>query len=126
MLRDILVRLLEQGDMTRSESSDVLEKIIDGKVNDVQIAAVLTALSVKGPTVDELTGFAETMRRSLLVSHGCFSFGCDGRLRGCAEYGIALARTQAFNCHRVRLKRGQEPLPERPEGCFAQRFLPPF
>jgi tRNA threonylcarbamoyladenosine biosynthesis protein TsaB len=23
-------------------------------------------------------------------------------------------------------KRGQEPLPQRPEGCFAQRFLPPF
>src|SRR6185369_16128979 len=63
MLKDILVRLLEQGDMTRAESSDVLEKIIDGKVNDVQIAAVLTALSVKGPTVDELTGFAETMRK---------------------------------------------------------------
>lgn len=63
MLKDVLVRLLEQGDMTRSEASDVLEKIIDGNVNDVQIAAVLTALSVKGPTVDELTGFAETMRR---------------------------------------------------------------
>jgi len=63
MLKDILVRLLEQGDMTRAESSDVLEKIIEGQVNDVQIAAVLTALSVKGPTVDELTGFAETMRR---------------------------------------------------------------
>ncbi|HZS48700.1 MAG TPA: anthranilate phosphoribosyltransferase [Blastocatellia bacterium] len=63
MLKEILVRLLEQGDMTRSESAAVLEMMIDGKVNDVQIAAILTALSVKGPTVDELTGFAETMRR---------------------------------------------------------------
>ena len=27
--------------------------------------------------------------------------------------------------HLIR-KRGQEPLPERPEGCFAQRFLTPF
>src|SRR5215469_14849849 len=63
MLKEILVRLLEQGDMTRDEAATVLELIIDGKVNDIQIAAILTALSVKGPTVDELTGFAETMRR---------------------------------------------------------------
>jgi transposase len=32
----------------------------------------------------------------------------------------------AAYCLRGRLKRGQAPLPERPEGCCAQRRLTPF
>ena len=28
--------------------------------------------------------------------------------------------------HQVGSKRGQVPLPERPAGCFAQRYLTPF
>lgn len=63
MILEILHRLLDQGDLTRDEAEDVLERIMRGEANDIQIAAILTAFAVKGPTVEELTGLASTMRR---------------------------------------------------------------
>lgn len=62
-IRVALHRLLDQGDLTRDEAAEVLERIMGGEANDIQIAAILTAFAVKGPTVEELTGLASTMRR---------------------------------------------------------------
>jgi anthranilate phosphoribosyltransferase len=61
-LRSFLPRLMRGEDLTRSEASRLLEGLLDSEVTDAQIAATLVALSLKGETVEELTGLAAAMR----------------------------------------------------------------
>jgi anthranilate phosphoribosyltransferase len=49
-------------DLSSGETSEVLEVIMAGDASEVQIAAFLIALRVKGETEDELAGLARTMR----------------------------------------------------------------
>ena len=58
-----LARLADGGDLTKEEAGSALEQIMAGDANDVQAAAFLMALRVKGETADEIAGLAETMRR---------------------------------------------------------------
>jgi anthranilate phosphoribosyltransferase len=58
-----LDKAISEEDLTRAESESAMEDILSGRANDVQIAALLTALHMKGETVDELVGFATAMRR---------------------------------------------------------------
>ena len=48
--------------LTMTEASSALETIMTGQATDSQIAGLLIALRAKGETVDELVGFARTMR----------------------------------------------------------------
>jgi anthranilate phosphoribosyltransferase len=63
MIKDLLKQVVQGKNLTRSDSSALLEYIIDGEATDAQIAALLIAMAMKGETIDELAGFAEVMRR---------------------------------------------------------------
>ena len=54
--------LVERRDLTRLEAAAAMEAIMSGAATSVQVAAFLTALRMKGETVEELIGFAEVMR----------------------------------------------------------------
>ncbi len=54
--------LVERRDLTRLEAAAAMEAIMSGGATHAQVAAFLTALRMKGETVDELVGFAEVMR----------------------------------------------------------------
>ena len=54
-------KLIQGEDLNRSEARNVMQTIMDGKATSSQIGALLTALRIKGETVDEITGFAEAM-----------------------------------------------------------------
>jgi len=54
--------LVERRDLTRLEAAAAMEAIMSGQATQAQVAAFLTALRMKGETVDELVGFAEVMR----------------------------------------------------------------
>jgi anthranilate phosphoribosyltransferase len=54
--------LVERRDLTRLEAAAAMEAIMSGAATQAQVAAFLTALRMKGETVDELIGFAEVMR----------------------------------------------------------------
>src|SRR5215510_9459418 len=54
--------LVERRDLTRLEAAAAMEAIMSGGATHAQVAAFLTALRMKGETVDELTGLAEVMR----------------------------------------------------------------
>jgi anthranilate phosphoribosyltransferase len=58
-----LEKLSARQDLTAAESSDAMQAILEGRAAPAQIAGLLMALRVKGETVDELVGFARTMRR---------------------------------------------------------------
>jgi anthranilate phosphoribosyltransferase len=54
--------LVEHRDLTRIEASAAMDAIMSGAATNAQIAAFLTALRMKGETVEELIGFAQVMR----------------------------------------------------------------
>lgn len=61
-IQEAIACVVDRQDLTRAQASDTLRSMMSGEATHAQIAALLTALRMKGETVDELTGFAETMR----------------------------------------------------------------
>ncbi|GIQ61761.1 anthranilate phosphoribosyltransferase [Paenibacillus cisolokensis] len=57
-----LATMMSGTDLTREEAREVMEIIMSGKATSAQIAGIVTALRMKGETVDEIAGFAEVMR----------------------------------------------------------------
>ena len=57
------INLLVQGiNLSESEMVECMKEIMEGKASDAQIGAFLTALRIKGETVEEITGAARVMR----------------------------------------------------------------
>ena len=62
MIDECLKKVVSSEDLNENEAYECMMQIIRGKVNDSKIAAFLTSLSMKGETVDEITGFVKAMR----------------------------------------------------------------
>ena len=62
MITDVIAQLTDRIDLSEDEACAVMNEIMTGGSTPAQIAAVLTALRMKGETVDELVGFARVMR----------------------------------------------------------------
>ena len=58
-MKEILGRILNQEKLQRNETHDILLAITRGEIPDEQIAALLTAIQMRGITVDELLGFRD-------------------------------------------------------------------
>ncbi|WP_066632904.1 anthranilate phosphoribosyltransferase [Desulfolucanica intricata] len=63
MLKEILGKVVSGQNLSEAEACAVMEKVMEGEATPAQIAALLTALRLKGETVDEITGFARVMRQ---------------------------------------------------------------
>ncbi len=61
-MKPYIEKCLAKEHLTVDEASSALDLIMTGQATDVQIAGLLVALRAKGETVDELVGFARTMR----------------------------------------------------------------
>ena len=66
MLKDALGRLAGAQSLSRDEAASAMGEIMDGAATPAQIAAFLTALRMKGETVEEITGCALAMRRRVV------------------------------------------------------------
>jgi|ERR1041384_3673476 anthranilate phosphoribosyltransferase len=62
MLKESLGRLTAAQSLSREEAASAMGEIMDGQATSAQIAAFLTALRMKGETVDEIVGCARAMR----------------------------------------------------------------
>ena len=62
MIKDALKKLADRTDLTAHESESVMGEIMDGTASQVQIAAYLMGLRMKGETVDEIAGSVQAMR----------------------------------------------------------------
>ncbi|MCC6793892.1 MAG: anthranilate phosphoribosyltransferase [Candidatus Hydrogenedentes bacterium] len=62
MLHDALNKFLNGEHLSRKEAASVMDLIMSGEVTAAQMAAFLVAIRFKGETVEEIAGFAETMR----------------------------------------------------------------
>ncbi|HBN08111.1 MAG TPA: anthranilate phosphoribosyltransferase [Cyanobacteria bacterium UBA8530] len=60
--KTIIQKLLDRQDLGRAESEGIMEEIMGGKLTPAQIGSFLAALSAKGETEEEITGFATVMR----------------------------------------------------------------
>jgi anthranilate phosphoribosyltransferase len=58
---DVLHPLIHGTDLEREEAREALAEILAGRVDGVVIASFLTALTCKGETVAEMTGFVDAM-----------------------------------------------------------------
>ncbi|MHC1599511.1 MAG: anthranilate phosphoribosyltransferase [Candidatus Methanospirareceae archaeon] len=63
MIKEAIPKVVEGEDLESEEARLVMEEIMSGSVTSAQIAAFLTALSMKGETVEEIVSFARTMLR---------------------------------------------------------------
>ncbi|MBF0191312.1 MAG: anthranilate phosphoribosyltransferase [Magnetococcales bacterium] len=61
-IKEILGRLVTGCDLTQREARWMMDRIMSGEMTQAQIGAYLTALRLKGETVDEIAGSAMTMR----------------------------------------------------------------
>jgi anthranilate phosphoribosyltransferase len=68
-LRETTMRLVRGENLSRTESANFLDALLDPVATDTQIAAALIALTAKGETVDELSGMAEAMRERATPLH---------------------------------------------------------
>lgn len=57
-MRQYLLKLAEGESLTAEEAKDAMSKCMSGKAADAEIAAFLTALHMKGETIDEISGSA--------------------------------------------------------------------
>jgi len=62
MLKDYLKKIVEENDLNFDEARSAMEIIMSGKASSPQIASFITALRLKGETVDEVSAFAQVMR----------------------------------------------------------------
>ena len=66
MIKEAIIKVAKKEDLLYEESKAVMNEIMDGETSQVQTAAYLTALAMKGETIDEITGSAEGMRSHAL------------------------------------------------------------
>lgn len=66
MIAQTIQTLATGHDLTFAEAEAVINEIMDGNTSNTQIAALLTALTMKGETVPEIAGAASAMRAHAL------------------------------------------------------------
>ena len=62
MIKEAINTLVSGNPLSFEEASGVMEEIMSGEATPAQIAALVTALRIKGETVDEIAGLASVMR----------------------------------------------------------------
>lgn len=72
MIKEAINTLVNGKDLTDEVMTQIMEEIMTGEATDAQKASFLTALSIKGETIDEITAAAKVM------SSKCTPFNNDG------------------------------------------------
>ena len=62
MIKEAIIKLSKKQDLAYAEAEAVMDEIMSGQATPVQMSAYLTALSLKGETIDEITASAAGMR----------------------------------------------------------------
>jgi len=62
MIKEGIQKIVEGMDLTYKEAREIMKEIMSGCATEAQISAFLTALTMKGETVQEISAFAAVMR----------------------------------------------------------------
>lgn len=58
MIKEAILKLTNKEDLTYDEALQVMNEIMSGEASEVQKSAYLTALAMKGETIEEITASA--------------------------------------------------------------------
>ena len=86
MIKKTLKILVEGNNLTEPQARKAMDIIMEGKATAAQIASFLTALRMKGETVEEITGFAKAMQEKV----DTFSLEKDTLVDTCGTGGDSL------------------------------------
>ena len=75
MIKEAIDKVVRKIDLKGEEMLQVFEEIMTGGATSAQVAAFITALRMKGETVDEITAAATVMRRK--ATHISIGAGVD-------------------------------------------------
>ncbi|MCI9123368.1 MAG: anthranilate phosphoribosyltransferase [Eubacterium sp.] len=62
MIKEAIIALSNRKDLSYDTAKTVMDEIMSGNTSQIQMSAYLTALAMKGETIEEITGSAEGMR----------------------------------------------------------------
>ena len=62
MIAQAINKLSAGQNLTLEETTDAMRQIMNGEATNAQIAAFLTAMHIKGETIDEITACAMVLR----------------------------------------------------------------
>ena len=62
MLKRFIAKVVDGKNLSETESVEAMGFIMGGETPPAQIASFITAMRMKGETIEEITGFARTMR----------------------------------------------------------------
>ncbi|MGQ9494399.1 MAG: anthranilate phosphoribosyltransferase [Anaerolineae bacterium] len=65
IVREAIAKLVEKESLSAEETESAMNAIITGQATSAQVASFLTALRMKGETVEELVGCARAMRKGI-------------------------------------------------------------
>lgn len=66
MIREAINKLVNRENLSQEESSMAMNEIMSGEATPAQISSFITALRMKGETIDEITGCAKVMREKVM------------------------------------------------------------
>lgn len=96
-LKEILAKLSEGKDLTVDEAMYTQDMILTGQASEAQIACILTALKMKGETLDEITGFASVLRdKANTISPDVDNYVDLVGTGGDCTYSFNISTTSAF------------------------------
>jgi anthranilate synthase/phosphoribosyltransferase len=70
-LKPLIAKVVDGNNLTEEESYKAVTEIMSGNSTNAQIGSFLTALRLKGETIEEITGFAKAMRDKGTRIEGC-------------------------------------------------------
>ena len=62
MIKEAILKVSRHKDLTYNEAYYTMDEIMSGEASEVQMSAYLTAMSMKGETIEEITASAKAMR----------------------------------------------------------------
>ena len=69
MIKEAIAKVVDEINLTEAEAEAAMREIMEGQATSSQIAAYITALRMKGETVEEITGSARVMREKAVRIH---------------------------------------------------------
>ena len=69
MIQDAIYTVLNGHDLDLDATKEAFNQIMEGKATNAQIGSFLTAMRMKGETIEEITACAAVMRETVSYTH---------------------------------------------------------
>ncbi len=97
MIRETIQKVVDGQDLTERETVDTMNEIMSGEATPAQVASFITALRIKGETIEEITGAARVMREKSTKIHTKHPFAVDTcGTGGDSSHSFNISTTAAF------------------------------